>query len=316
MILLMKHIGIGSISNTVIDMRILLTGKNGQVGFELQRSLAPLGQVIATDVNECDLTDLPKLRECILRIKPDIIVNPAAYTAVDKAEFDQEKAELINAKAPGVIAEEAEKINALVIHYSTDYVFNGEHKGGYSETDQPDPKSIYGKTKLAGEQLALNNCSKVLVLRTSWVFGSHGHNFIKTILRLATEKKELNIISDQCGAPTSASLIADITAQIIGQYSRQDKSIPYGLYHLTASGVTTWHEYASYVVQAALEAGCQLQLSPDDIRPITTADYPVPAARPLNSVLKTDKLRKAFGLTLPSWDSGLQHVLHQLLSKL
>ena len=295
-------------------MKILLTGKNGQVGFELQRALAPLGEVIAVDHAECDLASPEAIRRLVRETKPDIIVNPAAYTAVDKAESDQDLAVAVNATAPGIFGEEAAQLGALVIHYSTDYVFDGGKTGAYSEDDSTNPQSIYGKTKLAGEQALQQSGADHLIFRTSWVFGAHGGNFAKTMLRLAVDRDSLNVVADQYGAPTSAALIADITAQIIGQYQKQGRAaFPFGTYNLVAEGVTTWHEYAQAVIRTAHAAGQSLKLQPEAIRPITTADYPVPAPRPANSRLDTRKLQETFGLHLPGWRNGLQHVLQQIL---
>lgn len=295
-------------------MKFLLTGKNGQVGFELQRALAPLGDIVAVDQAECDLSRPDAIRRLVADVRPNIIINPAAYTAVDKAETEQELAYAVNGTAPGVFGEEAAKIGALVIHYSTDYVFDGSKQGAYSEDDQPNPQSIYGKSKLAGEQAVQRSGADHLIFRTSWVFGAHGANFAKTMLRLAVDRDNLNVVADQYGAPTSAALIADITAQVIGQYLQQGRAgFPFGLYHLVASGVTTWHEYAQAVVAAAHAAGQQLTLQPAAIRPIGTEQYPLPAPRPANSRLATGKLNRTFGLNLPAWQGGLNHVLQQIL---
>lgn len=301
-------------------MRILLTGRNGQVGFELQRSLAPLGDIVAVDQSDCDLADAAAIRQLVVATQPDIIVNPAAYTAVDKAESDQDRAQVINGVAPGIFGEEAVKLGALVVHYSTDYVFKGDKPGCYTEADAPDPQSVYGKTKLTGEQALAASGAKHLIFRTSWVFGAHGANFAKTMLRLAAERSNLKVVADQFGAPTSAALIADVTAQVLGQYAQQcrhaspdSRQFPFGLYHLVAAGRTNWHEYAQAVVQAAQAAGKPLRMGPGDVQAITTAEYPLPAPRPANSCLDTTRLRETFGLCLPDWRQGLQHVLTQLL---
>ncbi len=298
-------------------MKILLTGKNGQVGFELQRALAPLGEIVAVDQSDCDLADAAVIRQLVVATQPDIIVNPAAYTAVDKAETDQVRAQAINGAAPGVFGEAAAKIGALVVHYSTDYVFEGDKAGFHTEDDIPAPRSVYGKTKLAGEQSLAASGARHLTFRTSWVFGAHGANFAKTMLKLAAERASLKVVADQFGAPTSAALIADVTAQVLGQYlcrpASPDFHFPFGLYHLVAAGRTNWHEYAQAVVQAAQAAGKPLKLRPDDVQAITTADYPLPAPRPANSCLDTMRLRETFGLCLPDWRQGLQHVLTQLL---
>jgi dTDP-4-dehydrorhamnose reductase len=303
-------------------MKILLTGKNGQVGFELQRSLAPLGEIIPVDQADCDLSNPEAIRQLVQTVKPDIIVNPAAHTAVDKAESEPALAKAINGIAPGIFGEEAAKLDALVVHYSTDYVFEGSKSGFYTEEDAPNPQSVYGKTKYAGEQALAASGARYLTFRTSWVFGAHGANFAKTMLRLAGEREGMKVVADQFGAPTSAALIADVTAQVLGQYlhSRRPanadfpQSFPYGLYHLVAGGRTNWHEYAQAVVMAAKAAGRPLKLGPDDIQAITTAEYPLPAPRPANSCLDTTRLRETFRLTLPDWRQGLQHVMTQLLS--
>ena len=298
-------------------MRILLTGKNGQVGFELQRALAPLGEIVAADQSDCNLADEAALRRLVSGTRPDIIVNPAAHTAVDKAESEPALAQAINGAAPGIFGEEAAKLGALVVHYSTDYVFDGRKDGWYGEDDAPNPQSVYGKTKLAGEQALAASGAKHLIFRTSWVFGAHGVNFAKTMLRLATERPGLKVVADQFGAPTSAALIADVTAQILGQYIRKcrhaETDFPFGVYHLVAGGRTHWQEYAQAVVQAAQAAGKPLRMGPGDVQAITTAEYPLPAPRPANSCLDTTRLRETFGLCLPDWKSGLTHVMTQLL---
>lgn len=295
-------------------MKILLTGKNGQVGFELQRALAPLGEVVAVDQHECDLSNPDAIRQLVAKVAPQVIINPAAYTAVDKAESEPQLALAVNGTAPGVFGEEAARLGALVIHYSTDYVFDGCVSGAYLESDTPNPQSVYGKSKLAGEKALQASGADHLIFRTSWVFGAHGANFAKTMLRLAAEREGLKIVADQFGAPTSAALLADVTAQVLGQYKRQGRTgFPFGLYHLVAGGCTTWHEYAQTVVRAALAAGKPLKLTADDILPITTADYPLPAPRPANSRLDTQRLRETFELELPAWQSGLGHVLQQIL---
>jgi dTDP-4-dehydrorhamnose reductase len=295
-------------------MKILLTGKHGQVGFELQRALAPLGEIVAVDHHECDLADPAAIRRLVAEVVPQIIVNPAAYTVVDKAESELELAQAINATAPGILGQEAKKLGALVVHYSTDYVFDSTKQGAYTEDDAPNPQSVYGKTKLAGEQALKQSGADHLIFRTSWVFGAHGGNFAKTMLRLAAEREALKIVADQYGAPTSAALLADVTAQAIGRYQREGRAgFPFGLYHLVAGGLTTWHAYAQTVVRAAEAAGKPLKVKADDIAPIATTDYPLPATRPANSQLDTGRLQAAFGLRLPDWQSGLEHVLQQIL---
>ena len=296
-------------------MKILLTGKNGQVGFELQRSLAMLGEVVAVDLHDCDLSDSAAIRTLVRSVKPDLIVNPAAYTAVDRAEKEVELAMAINADAPRVFGEEAAKIGAWVIHYSTDYVFDGTKQGAYVESDACNPKSVYGRSKLEGELALLDSCSRSLILRTSWVVGAHGANFAKTILRLASERESIGIVSDQYGAPTSAALLADVTAQIVGRGRCGSlDEVPFGLYHLVAGGEATWYSFANYIVGEAIAAGKPLKLSLDNIKPISTADYPLPANRPANSRLDTSLFQKKFDLELPDWKSGIHQVLQGILS--
>ena len=297
-------------------MKILLTGKHGQVGFELQRALAPLGEVCAVDQAECDLADATAIRELVRSFKPNLIVNPAAYTAVDKAESEPELAHAINTVAPGVLGEEATKLGAWVVHYSTDYVFDGSKPGTYTEDDLTDPQSVYGHTKRDGEIALQQSGARHLIFRTSWVVGAHGGNFAKTILRLAVEREGLNVVADQYGAPTSAALLADVTAQLIRQKQREgSENFPFGLYHLVPSGETNWCSYARFVVSEALAVGKPLKLSPDSIRAITSSEYPTPARRPANSRLDTSKLRSVFGLELPNWQSGVRHILQQILGE-
>lgn len=295
-------------------MKILLTGKQGQVGFELERALAPLGEVYAVDYAECDLADPSAVRALVRSCKPDLIVNPAAYTAVDKAESEPERAHAINAVAPGVLGEEAAKRGAWVVHYSTDYVFDGSKPGAYTETDLANPQSVYGRTKREGEIALQQSGAQYLILRTSWVVGVYGGNFARTILRLARERDGLNVVADQYGAPTSAALLADVTAQLVRQAQREGtETFPFGLYHLVAGGETTWCDYARLVVSEALAAGKPFKLSPDAIRPVSSSEYPTPAKRPANSRLDTSKLRGTFGLELPDWQCGVRRILQQIL---
>ncbi|EEG10446.1 dTDP-4-dehydrorhamnose reductase [Pseudogulbenkiania ferrooxidans] len=292
--------------------RILITGSNGQVGFELKHALAPLGEVIALTRQEMDLADPASILAALNRYQPAIIVNPAAYTAVDKAETEVELAMAINAKAPGVMAEWAEQHDALLIHYSTDYVFDGNKDGAYCEDDTANPQSVYGRSKWEGEQAIRTCTAHHLILRTSWVVGAHGGNFLKTILRLAHERDSLNVVVDQIGAPTPAALIADITAQLISCYRLPTDQFNYGTYHLTASGETSWYDYARFVVRLAEQQRCPLRLAASAIRPISTSDYPLPAPRPANSRLDCSKLSHHFGLALPHWQQGVAHVVSQL----
>lgn len=295
-------------------MNILLTGKNGQVGFELQRALAPLGQVTAVDSGDCDLADADALRALVRRLKPQLIVNPAAYTAVDKAESDPAQAMAVNALAPGVLGEEAKRLDATVIHFSTDYVFDGQKAGAYTEGDATAPLSAYGRSKLDGERALAEATPHHLILRTSWVVGAHGNNFAKTMLRLAAERDRLNVVNDQRGAPTSAALIADVTAHLVRQLMTTGAAnFPFGLYHMTAGGETNWCDYARFVIGHAQRSGQSLRLTPNDILPIGTDQYPTAARRPLNSCLDTTLFRNTFGLQLPHWQQGLGHILQQIL---
>jgi len=294
-------------------MRILITGKNGQVGFELQRAMAPLGEVVAVTQSDCNLADADAVRALVRRVAPDVIVNPAAYTAVDKAESDQATAFAVNTDAVRVLGEEAARLGALVVHYSTDYVFNGSKDGAYVETDTPDPQSVYGRSKYEGEVALAQANPRHLILRTSWVVGAHGGNFAKTMLRLAGEREHLTVVADQFGAPTSAALLADLTAQLVRQHQREGSTgFPYGTYHVTAGGDTSWHDYARFVIAEALAAGKMLKATPEAVAPLSTAEYPTPAKRPANSRLDTALFRATFGLRLPHWQDGVRHVLQQI----
>jgi len=296
------------------SMKILLTGKNGQVGFELQRALAPLGEVCAVDQPDCDMADGQAIRRLVRSIQPDIIINPAAYTAVDKAEAEPELAHAVNVVAPGVFGEEAAKLGAWVVHYSTDYVFDGMKAGAYIEDDAANPQSVYGRTKRDGEIALQQSGARSLIFRTSWVVGAHGNNFAKTILRLAGERDHLTVVADQYGAPTSAALLADVTAQVVRQKQREGEAgFPFGMYHLVAGGETNWCDYARFIVSKALAAGMSLKLLPEAIQPIPTSDYPTPAKRPANSRLDTGKFRRTFDLELPHWQIGVGHILQQIL---
>jgi dTDP-4-dehydrorhamnose reductase len=293
-------------------MKLLLLGKNGQLGFELQRALAPLGEVLAVGHAQCNVADPSALRSLVQSASPDVIVNATAYTAVDKAESDAQAAHAVNAIAPQVLAEAA--AGALVVHYSTDYVFDGVKAGFYTENDQPNPQGVYGASKLAGEQALAASGIDHFVFRTSWVVGAHGGNFAKTMLRLAAERDALNVVADQHGAPTSAALLADCTAHAIQQSRGQGASgRPSGVYHLVAGGETTWHAYACYVIESARRAGLPIKVALDAIKPIPAASYPTPAKRPANSRLDTTKFRQTFGLHLPDWRGGVDHVLEQIL---
>ncbi|MGO4808101.1 dTDP-4-dehydrorhamnose reductase [Cupriavidus sp. 2MCAB6] len=295
---------------------LLVTGSNGQVGFELRRSLAPLGNVIALDRAACDFSRPDTLRQLIRQYRPDVIVNPAAYTAVDKAETDADAAFAVNGAAAGVLAEEAKALGSLLVHYSTDYVFDGRKAGPYVELDAVDPQSIYGKSKLAGEQAIAASGATALVLRTCWVAGAHGGNFAKTMLKLGRERDSLRVIADQFGAPTTAALIADVTAQIIARHwlAGDRAAFPAGIYHLAAGGETTWHAYATEVLRYAASKGVALKADPESIVPIPASEYPLPAPRPANSRLDTSKLRETFDIHLPDWQQGIHFLLDQILS--
>ncbi len=296
-------------------MKMLLTGKNGQVGFELQRALAPLGEVHAVDSSDCDLADASALRALIRHVQPQVIINPAAYTAVDKAEEQSELAMAINGMAPGVMGEEAARLGASVFHYSTDYVFDGNKDAPYIESDRPAPISAYGRSKLAGETALQHATDRHVILRTSWVVGAHGNNFAKTMLRLAAERDSLNVVDDQHGAPTPAALLADLTAHLIRNLQQSGSNpFPFGLYHLTASGETTWYEYARFVLACAEQSRPgKLRVNASDVCPIDSSRYPTRANRPSNSRLDTHKFQQTFGLRLPPWQEGLRHILDQIL---
>jgi len=293
---------------------ILITGKNGQVGWELQRALLPLGHIVALDRQGIDLADNDSIRQVLRRIKPDLIVNAAAYTAVDKAEEKREAAMQINGIAPGVLAEEAGQLNAMLIHVSTDYVFDGGKQTPYTETDTPKPINIYGASKLAGEQAVQAVDADHLILRTSWVYGSRGSNFLLTMLRLMRERQNLRVVADQNGTPTWARLIAETTAQVIGQslVERRQKSFQSAIYNLTSAGATTWHGFAEKI-KAVAEKGNQRELlTIRDIDPVGTTEYPTPAKRPRNSRMMISKLQQKYGLTMPNWDVALELCMEEL----
>jgi dTDP-4-dehydrorhamnose reductase len=291
-------------------MKILLLGKNGQVGHELQQTLLPLGEVTALGRSEADMENSSILNDILHAHAPGIIVNAAAYTAVDKAEADEASACKVNAEAVGVLAAYARRNGSLLVHYSTDYVFDGKKADAYVETDKTNPQSAYGRSKRAGEEAIVHSGCNALIFRTSWVFSVHGGNFIKTILRLAKERESLNIVADQFGAPTSAELIADVTALAIAGY--RHRAMPGGIYHLTAAGKTSWHGLACHVVDRALVNGASIKVNPEQVRPILTEEYPVPARRPKNSLMNTNALSSALGLHLPDWKIHADRIIDQL----
>ena len=293
-------------------MKILLTGKNGQVGFELAKKLSALGEVIAIDRDDLDLANPEAIKQFIDQTKPDIIINPAAYTAVDKAEADPEMAYQINVTAPEVLAEKSRELNIPLIHFSTDYVFDGSKKEAYVETDLTNPQSIYGKTKCEGEE-KIRKHPKHIILRTSWVFGVHGNNFLKTMLRLIQDKESLNIVGDQWGSPASAKMLADVTFKIVDTIFKNGNFNDYGIYHVTSDGETNWQQYASLIASELIKLDVKIKCEPDQICPILTSEYPTAAKRPLNSRLNTDKIKKTFVLELPHWESEVKKVLREII---
>jgi dTDP-4-dehydrorhamnose reductase len=298
-------------------MNILLVGCNGQVGWELQRALAPLGSVTACDFDSpepwrADFSRPESLRALVDKAQPQIIVNAAAHTAVDKAESEPDLARVLNATAPGVLAEEARARGALLVHYSTDYVFDGSGQAARTEDAPTSPLSVYGQTKLEGEQaIAASGCAH-LILRTSWVYAARGGNFARTMLRLAAEREALQVINDQVGAPTGADLLADVTAHAIRAVRERPEL--QGLYHCVAAGETSWYDYARFVIEWARAQGRPIRVAPEAIAPIATSAYPTPAQRPLNSRLDTRRLQAAFGLHLPHWQQGVERMLREILS--
>lgn len=304
-------------------MRLLLLGRNGQVGWELQRSLAPLGEVVALDRNSVlpnggcgDLADLDGLRTTVRDLRPDVIVNAAAFTAVDRAESEPELARAVNSEAPGVLAEAAQATGAWLVHYSTDYIFDGSGSAPWAEDDPTGPLSVYGSTKLEGEQRITAACERHLIFRTSWVYAARGGNFAKTMLRLAAQRDRLTVIDDQFGAPTGAELIADVTALVLREVVRQrsSASVGAGTYHLVPDGETTWHAYARFALDAARELRPDLRLTVKEVTPVPTSGFPLPARRPLNSRLDTRRLRGTFNLVLPPWQQGVRRMLTEILN--
>jgi dTDP-4-dehydrorhamnose reductase len=299
-------------------MKILLFGKGGQVGWELQRSLAPLGDVVALDFDSTDLhanfAEPDKLADTVRAVRPDVIVNAAAHTAVDKAESEPDFARRLNAEAPAIVAREAAALGAWLVHYSTDYVFDGSGSHFREEDEATGPLSVYGATKLEGEDAIRASGCRHLILRTSWVYASRGGNFARTMLKLAAERDKLAVIDDQHGAPTGADLLADITAHAVRHAVRHDPKVS-GTYHAVAAGTTTWHAYAALVIEWARARGIAIKVPADAITPVPTASYPTPAKRPLNSRLDTSKLRSTFDITLPPWEQGVRRMLHEVLNQ-
>jgi len=294
--------------NTPKKQKILLIGKDGQVGWQLRRTLAPLGDIAAYDHPHLDLADADQVRAIVKEVQPTLIVNAAAYTDVDKAESESDKAMAINGTAPGMLAEEAKKLGAGIVHYSTDYVFDGSKETPYTEDDEPNPLNVYGKTKLTGDQAVQDSGAPHLIFRTSWVYGIRGHNFLRTLLRLFSEREEISIVDDQIGAPTWSRMIAEVTAQALGQafspstdITLQDTS---GLYNLTAAGETSWYGFAQAIADHASREHLTPKIS--QLKPIPSEDYPLPAVRSKYGVLSHQKLNNTFGLTMPTWSEQLE----------
>jgi dTDP-4-dehydrorhamnose reductase len=305
-------------------MHILLLGKGGQVGWELQRALAPLGPVTALDFDtpgpgaapdlRADFSQPEQVAALVRAVQPDVIVNAAAHTAVDKAESEPALARAINATTPALVGRAAAELGALLVHYSTDYVFDGSGTAARDETAPTAPLSVYGRTKLEGEQAIQASGCRHLIFRTSWVYAARGGNFAKTMLRLAAERDQLKVIDDQIGAPTGADLLADVTAHAIRTVTAGRDDL-LGLYHLVAAGETSWYDYARFVIEWARERGQPIQVVPDAITPLPTSGYPTPAQRPLNSRLDTRKVREAFSVSLPPWQQGVERMLTEILGR-
>ncbi len=293
-------------------MKILLTGKDGQVGFALHKKLASLGEVIATNRDILDLSDPDVVRCFVDKTQPDIIINPAAYTKVDAAQNEPELAFQINAAAPKILAEKASELDIPIIHFSTDYVFDGLKNEPYLETDKVNPQSVYGQTKWQGEE-AVRNHKKHIILRTSWVFSSHGQNFLKTILKLIQEKTSLNVVSDQVGTPTSSEAIADVTYKIVKTIFNDPNFKDFGTYHMTLEDETNWYRYACFIADEAKRLGLQTLMTSKDIKPISSDAYPTLAKRPINSRLDTTKIKKTFMLELPHWEEEVKRILKALI---
>lgn len=299
-------------------MKLLLVGANGQLGHALAQRLTTLGEVKATTRDTLDLSQpalWPAQWQALCQDwTPEVIINAAAYTAVDKAQSEPELARTVNAQAPQALAQWARECGAMLVHFSTDYVFDGSGTQPWRETDATAPLSVYGQTKLEGEQKIAAACPRHLILRTSWVVGAHGGNFLKTMLRLAGERESLNVVADQVGVPSSVSLLCDVTVALIqALYKASDNDARWGIYHAASSGETHWCDYARYVIAGAIQRGQSLKAQPQDIHPITTAQYPLPAPRPLNSRLDTHKLTQLLGHALPDWHEGVDEILDELI---
>jgi dTDP-4-dehydrorhamnose reductase len=293
-------------------MKILLTGKDGQVGFALHKKLASLGEVVATNRDMLDLSDPKAIRIFIDKTKPDIIINPAAYTKVDQAENEPELASQINAVAPQVLAHIASELYIPMIHFSTDYIFDGLKHEPYLENDEVNPQSVYGQSKWQGEE-AVRNYKKHIILRTSWVFSNHGQNFLKTIMKLIQEKTSLNVVSDQIGTPTSSEALADVTYKIVETIFNDPNFKDFGTYHMTLDNETNWYRYACFITDEAKHLGFQTLITSKDIKPISSDAYPTLAKRPMNSRLDTTKIKKTFMLELPHWEEEVKRILKALI---
>ena len=294
--------------NTPTRQQILLIGKDDQVGWQLRRTLAPLGDIAAFDHPHLDLADADQIRAIVAEVRPTLIVNAAAYTDVDKAETESDKAMAVNGTAPGILAEEAKRLGAGIVHYSTDYVFDGRKQSPYTEEDEANPLNVYGKTKLAGDHAVQNSGAPYLIFRTSWVYGVRGHNFLRTLLRLFAEREEISIVDDQIGAPTWSRMIAEVTAQCLGQAFSPSTGITLqdisGLYNLTAAGETSWYGFAQSIADQTSAKHLVPKVS--RLKPIPSEDYPLPATRSKYGVLSHQKLNNTFGLVIPPWDEQLQ----------
>ena len=293
-------------------MKILLTGKDGQVGFSLHKKLLSFGEVIATGRYELDLANPDAIKAFIDKNKPDIIINPAAYTKVDKAESEKLLAHQINAIAPQILADKASELNIPIIHFSTDYVFDGLKQEPYLETDEVSPQFVYGQTKWEGEE-AVRQYKKHIILRTSWVFSSHGENFLKTILKLIQEKTSLNVVSDQIGTPTSSEALADVSYKIVEAIFNDSSFKDFGTYHMTLDNKTNWYRYACFITDEAKRLGLQTLMTSKDIKAVSTDTYPTLAKRPMNSRLDTTKIKKTFMLELPHWEEEVKRILKELI---